>query len=759
MTQKKTQSNEVAEMLSVLPPPVGRLTVPGARFAILITITAWLVYLIEQGILLAEITITPRVLSETLVYFVTVTMLTISCLAYLIARLGNFERVKIHRRVPRSTIDESLEGKHPSLTVLVPSYREDERTIRYTLLSAALQEYPNLNIVLLIDDPPNSSNATHQLLLDQSRRLPKQLEVMLNAPYLKFKDALEIFERRTAKDIDTSPEELILLASYYSDACEWFITERAALERNDHIDDFFEVNLLGRLEEDLRGTASALRSAAEDPDAYLTKRRVRHLYTRLVNIFQAEFSTFERKRFASLSHEPNKAMNLNSYIGLMGGSYSEIPSPEGPVLVPHAGEAPDLEIPDSQYVLTLDADSILLPEYCLRLVYFMEQEENSRTAVAQTPYTSFRGAASQIERIASATTDIQHVVHQGLEKHNAAFWVGANAVIRKSALMELEQREEEDGLVIPRFINDRTVIEDTESSLGLRALGWRIYNYPERMSYSATPPDFGSLVIQRQRWANGGLIILPELLKVLRFKGDDTKPERFLEMLLRITYLASIGWTSVCLCILFFYPFQDGMLSSAAVLTAAPYFLMMMFDLKRMGYRKRDIFHIYGLNLLLLPINLAGTIQSLVQIVGGHKLAFARTPKVQDRTPGPLIFLLIPLILMIWSLWTVRNDVVKEDFVHLSLTLITMSMLISACITFIGAKTFVIDLVFNVLNYVYVPTRSQDKTETTERQDWASVLYVGTPESSAPEKRAELAFTQATKDYLANQNKIARQTQ
>jgi cellulose synthase/poly-beta-1,6-N-acetylglucosamine synthase-like glycosyltransferase len=753
------ENSKSSEMLSVLPESVGRLTVPVARFSIFITITSWLLYVIEQGILLDEITVTPRVLSETVVYFITITMLTVSCLAYLVARLGNFERVRTHRRVPRSTIDESLEGKHPDLTVLVPSYREDERTIRYTLLSAALQEYPNLNIVLLIDDPPNSSDPTHQLLLEQSRRLPKQLESMLNAPYLKFKGALETFERRTALDVDTSPEEWMLLASYYCDAREWFIDQRAALDINDHIDDFFAVNLLGRITEDLSDTASALRSAAEDPEAYLTKGRVRHLYTRLVHIFQAEFSTFERKRFASLSHEPNKAMNLNSYIGLMGRAYSEIPSPEGPVLVPYALDTPDLEIPDSEYVLTLDADSILLPEYCLRLVYFMEQEENSRIAVSQTPYASFRGAASKIERIASATTDIQHMVHQGLGKHNAAFWVGANAVIRKAALMELEQREEEDGLVITRFINDRTVIEDTESSLGLRALGWRIYNYPERLSYSATPPDFGSLAIQRQRWANGGLIILPELLKVLSFKGDETRRERFMEMLLRTTYLASIGWTSLCLCILFFYPFQDGLLSSAAVLTAAPYFLMMMFDLKRIGYRKRDILHIYGLNLLLLPINLAGTIQSLVQIVGGHKLAFARTPKVQDRTPGPLIFLLIPLILTVWSLWTVRNDVLREDFIHLGLTLITLTMLIAACINFIGAKIFAIDLMFSVLNYVYVPTRSQANAEPTERQDWASVLYVGSTESGAAEKRAELAFTQATKDYLESQNKNAKQTQ
>ena len=30
------------------------------------------------------------------------------------------------------------------MTVLVPSYQEDERVIRMTLLSAALQEYPHL---------------------------------------------------------------------------------------------------------------------------------------------------------------------------------------------------------------------------------------------------------------------------------------------------------------------------------------------------------------------------------------------------------------------------------------------------------------------------------------------------------------------------------------------------------------------------------------------------------------------------------------
>lgn len=50
-------------------------------------------------------------------------------------------------------------SKQPSLTVLVPSYRANPEVVRATLLSAALQEYPDMRIVLLLDDPPNPSDA------------------------------------------------------------------------------------------------------------------------------------------------------------------------------------------------------------------------------------------------------------------------------------------------------------------------------------------------------------------------------------------------------------------------------------------------------------------------------------------------------------------------------------------------------------------------------------------------------------------------
>ena len=69
--------------------------------------------------------------------------------------------------------------------------------------------------------------------------------------------------------------------------------------------------------------------------------------------------------------------------------------------------------------------------------------------------------------------------------------------------------------LFPAYIQDTTVIEDTGATIDLARQGWRVENYPARLSYSATPSDFGALAVQRRRWANGGLIILPNLLSYL----------------------------------------------------------------------------------------------------------------------------------------------------------------------------------------------------------------------------------------------------
>ena len=138
----------------------------------------------------------------------------------------------------------------------------------------------------------------------------------------------------TAADIDR-------LAETYEDASAWLREFAGEEEVVDHVDAFLVQDVLERLIADLEGVAVALGEAA-DADAAISPARIRRLYRRLVWLFRADVTSFERKRFASLSHEPNKAMNLNSYIGLMGGRYRVRETPGGLIHLPVRGGEFDL---------------------------------------------------------------------------------------------------------------------------------------------------------------------------------------------------------------------------------------------------------------------------------------------------------------------------------------------------------------------------------------------------------------------------------
>ncbi|MEM9037480.1 MAG: glycosyltransferase family 2 protein [Actinomycetota bacterium] len=731
--------------LPVLPDASGRAAVRGARFALALTAVAWVGYLIELTLRLARSPLGVRPVAETLVYLVLVSLLAGSASAYLLARLGHFQRAGRHRRVPRSTIDGHFDHREPSATVLVPSYREEEHVVVLTLLTCALQEYPDLRVVLLIDDPPRPRDPDAAQALDRAREIPGEVQALLAEPSHRFEAALAAYESTIHPDGHADGTTLEVLAEYYDDAASWINTQRADLDENDHVDQFVAIEVLDRLAGDLAATAVSLREAAMDPRALMSHRRVGQLYRRLAWIFRVEMASFERKRFASLSHEANKAMNLNSYLGLMGGDYRIETSPGGDVLLPAGDGRVDVSIPAADYVVTVDADSVLLPEYCLRLVHHLELPEHQDVAVAQTPYSAYRGAPTRIERMAGATTDVQHIVHQGLTHFDATFWVGANAVIRRTALDDLLVEDDVSGFTVRRYISDRTVIEDTESSIELRDRGWKLHNLPERLSYSATPPDFGSLAVQRQRWANGGLIILPQLLRAWRRRDEDGRRRiRFTEVFLRVNYLASISWASLGLLVLLFYPFDNTLLSRLAVLTALPYFAAMANDLRRSGYKRTDIFRVYAFNLLLLPVNLVGTIQSIGQGIGGHKIDFVRTPKVKNRTVVALPYLLLPLLLVWWSVRTLAIDIEEQNLVHGAFATANLAGAAYAFVAFVGIRHALVDVAVSLRDYVYRPVAPAAPVE--EIPHWASVLYVGGSIPEEVERNAPLAVALAAHD-------------
>jgi cellulose synthase/poly-beta-1,6-N-acetylglucosamine synthase-like glycosyltransferase len=613
-----------------------------------------------------------------------VTYLVYGACVYHLARLGHLRRSAETRPLAVESLARVYrEPNPPLLTVLVPSFMEDERVIRRTLLSAALQEYPRRRVVLLIDDAPVPRTPQDGERLRAARELPRFVESMLEDPRKRCEAAFAAFLDRRHRGQAHVAAESVRLAECQAQLASWFDEQADAYEVEDHADALF-VDLT------LRARAQAHRGAARRGDVTKARRRaalaaIAAEYRRLIACFDVEIVAFERKRYANLSHEPNKAMNLNSYIGLLGGQFREVRRADGSVLLePTDRASADLVIPPSEFLLIVDADSVVTPDYALRLVHVMRSPGHERVAVIQTPYSAFPGAPGAVERIAGATTDIQRLIHQGFARYGATYWVGANAIVRTSALRDIATTKIERGYEVPTFIHDRTVIEDTESTVELLNRGWRLYNYPDTLAYSETPPDFGSLLIQRRRWANGGLLILPKLLGYLRSTAG--APGRALQALMMTSYLTSLTAVTVGLLLVLTLSFEESIRGPWLPLAAVPYYVLYARDLRLIGYRLADIVRVYALNLVLIPVNLIGVLASLQQALTGRKSAFGRTPKVQGRTSVPGAYLMMEYgLLLLWIVALVR-DVRAGHLSHMLFTAANIGLLVYGLVTFIGIR-------------------------------------------------------------------------
>lgn len=610
---------------------------------------------------------------------------------YLLARLGYLGRRLTHREAGRDEIEAPFDSEEPpSLTVLVPSYREEKRVVTQTLLSAALMEYPRRRIVLLIDDPPHPDNPAAARQLAETRKIPLEMGRMLHEAARPFQAALADFEARGARGKIVARTESRRLSALCVRAAQWFEANAESWAGGDHTDTLFVEKILLESARSLRKRAAEFEAAARSDAEPPSERTLRRGYRRLASLFDVEIASFERKRYVNLSHAPNKAMNLNSYMGLMGRSLREVSRADGIHLEDCDPAHADLTVPNSDYIITLDADSLLLADYALKLMHVMERPGNERIAVAQTPYSAVPGSPVLLERVAGATTDLQHIVHQGTTRFNGTYWVGANALLRKRALDDIREVSEERGFPIVRFIQDRTVIEDTESTVDLIARGWTLYNYPDRLAYSATPPDFGSLIIQRRRWANGGLLILPKLLRYM--VTGPKRANRLAEGLLRVHYLTSLAVVSLGMLVLLAFPFEGAMRSLWLPLVAIPYFWINGRDLVMNGYRWIDLPRVYALNLLLIPINLGGVAKSLHQAVTGRNTPFGRTPKITGRTAAPRLYVAATIGILAYCACFGALDLENSRWVHGGLMMLNAGFLWYALRYMIGLREAAEDL-------------------------------------------------------------------
>jgi cellulose synthase (UDP-forming) len=384
-------------------------------------------------------------------------------------------------------------------------------------------------------------------------------------------------------------------------------------------------------------------------------------------------------------------MNINTYLGLLGGAYCFDRRATGVLLSPCSRVGADLIVPNADFALILDADTIVSSDYTPKLMQRFHEPGGERLALVQSPYSTFPGERGVLQRTAGAQTDIQYLVHQGLTYYDATYWVGANALVRIAALRELAEHGVERGFQIVKFIRDRTLIEDTETTIDLVSRGWRLFNYPERLAFSMTPPDFGSLLIQRLRWASGGVLLIPKLLAYLRQRGRIAG--RLREGFMRLHYLISLGPVSMALLIALGLSWVKEVRSGGVLGIGLIYYAMYARDLHLVGYRWHDIFRVIALNLVLIPVNVMGMLSSLARAALGLRPQFRRTPKVLGRTRVPAPYLLAEFALLALWLTQVVLSLVKGAILVGILMLVHAVFVAYAIGAFIGYRNSVIDII------------------------------------------------------------------
>jgi hypothetical protein len=213
-----------------------------------------------------------------------------------------------------------------------------------------------------------------------------------------------------------------------------------------------------------------------------------------------------------------------------------------------------------------------------------------------------------------------------------------------------------------------------------------------------------------------------------------------MQTLLRINYMASTAWSSIGLVFLLAYPFDSKLLSPLIVLAALPYFLAMASDLKRCGYKRVDVFRIYGFNLMLLPVNLSGVFKSVQQAVSGKKIPFARTPKVRNRTASPALFALSPLVIIAYSGWTLWRDIDDHNWGNAVFAGFNATATFYAVCAFMGLRFALLDIWLGLRERMYVADKPPVVPERRRRSqpavtgvetDWRDVIYRGAAATSS----------------------------
>ena len=219
--------------------------------------------------------------------------------------------------------------------------------------------------------------------------------------------------------------------------------------------------------------------------------------------------------------------------------------------------------------------------------------------------------------------------------------------------------------------------------------------------------------------------------------------------MIRLNYMASIAWSNLGLVFLLAYPYDGRLLSPFVLLAALPYFLAMAIDLRYCRYSYSDIIRIYGFNLILLPVNIAGTIKSLEQALTTKKTPFARTPKVKDRTAVALPYVLSPLLIVAFSIFTLWRNIQGENWGNAAFAGFNTFAATWAIISYIGIKNMFVDIWLGLTDMLYVEVSANKSPQKQDEEEssfnWKGVLYHGEETGIVPHHESIRSVTVSEK--------------
>ncbi len=152
-----------------------------------------------------------------------------------------------------------------------------------------------------------------------------------------------------------------------------------------------------------------------------------------------------------------------------------------------------------EFIVVLDADHVPTPELVDELLGFFRDPHVATVQARQDFYNldSFQHRLNRAKHFGWQQQDLFFsVIQPGKDRHNAAFYCGSPAIIRRSALEE-----------IGGFATG-TITEDMHTSLRLQRRGWRTIYHNETVAYGLAPQTFSGFSTQWYRWGYGGMQVL-----------------------------------------------------------------------------------------------------------------------------------------------------------------------------------------------------------------------------------------------------------